>query len=37
MLFSCLTEDEESIHKLYTLVTHVEVTSFKGEAVHSQC
>ena len=23
-------EDEESIHKLYTLVTHVEVTSFKG-------
>lgn len=23
-------EDEDSIHKLYTLVTHVPVTSFKG-------
>jgi len=23
-------EDEESIHKLYTLVTHVPVASFKG-------
>lgn len=23
-------EDEDSIHKLYTLVTHVQVTSFKG-------
>lgn len=23
-------EDEDSIHKLYTLVTHVAVTSFKG-------
>ena len=23
-------EDEESVHKLYTLVTHVPVASFKG-------
>ena len=26
-------EDEESTHKLYTLVTHVPVTSYKGEFV----
>ena len=24
-------EDEDSVHKLYTLVTHVPVASFKGE------
>jgi len=26
-------EDEESVHKLYTLVTHVPVSSFKGTTV----
>ena len=24
-------EDEDSVHKLYTLVTHVPVATFKGE------